>query len=66
MILEVCEIIRAEQKINTVALSGGVFQNTLLMERTLKILRDRHFNVYYNMSVPQMTVQLVWDRRLLD
>ena len=52
MILEVCEIIRAEQKINTVALSGGVFQNTLLMERTLKILRDRHFNVYYNMSVP--------------
>jgi len=37
MILEVCEIIRAEQKINTVALSGGVFQNTLLMERTLKI-----------------------------
>ncbi|WP_265446231.1 carbamoyltransferase HypF [Acetivibrio straminisolvens] len=52
MILEVCEIIRKEQNINTVALSGGVFQNTVLMERALKILRDKHFKVYYNVSVP--------------
>lgn len=52
MILEVCEIIRAEQNINTVALSGGVFQNTVLMEQALKILRNQNFEVYYNVSVP--------------
>lgn len=52
MILGVCEIIRIEQNINTIALGGGVFQNTILMERVLKILRDKCFNVYYNLSVP--------------
>lgn len=52
MILEICNDIREEKNINTVALSGGVFQNTLLMERTLKVLREKNFNVFYNIKVP--------------
>jgi hydrogenase maturation protein HypF len=35
-----------------VALSGGVFQNTILMERALGILRQNDFRVFYNISVP--------------
>lgn len=52
LILKVCEIIREKEKIGTVALSGGVFQNSLLMENTLKVLRKKDFKVYYNTVVP--------------
>lgn len=52
IILRVCEIIRLEQSINTVALSGGVFQNTVLLEQVIKILREKEFDVYYNILVP--------------
>lgn len=34
-----------------VALTGGVFQNKILMEETLKRLRQNHFEPYYNISV---------------
>ena len=51
-VLRVCEIIREEQNMNTVALSGGVFQNTILTERVLKLLREADFSVYVNMAVP--------------
>lgn len=51
-ILRVCEIIRVEHNSNTVALSGGVFQNSLLTKRVLKILRENDFNVYMNQDVP--------------
>ncbi len=37
--------------INIVALSGGVFQNDILMEETLKSLREKGFEVYYNTMV---------------
>ena len=37
--------------INKVALTGGVFQNKILMEMTLKMLREQGFEVYYNVSV---------------
>ena len=52
LILNVCQIIRDEEKVNTVALSGGVFQNTILLEEALKILREKGFNVYINRKVP--------------
>jgi len=52
MILEVCGMIRKEQNICDVALCGGVFQNTVLSERTLKLLEDNGFSVYCNMAVP--------------
>lgn len=51
-ILRICTIIRKEQGIHTVALSGGVFQNTLLTERTIQVLREQDFMVYINRVVP--------------
>jgi hydrogenase maturation protein HypF len=50
--VRVCEMIRSEQYLNTVALSGGVFQNTVLTEQALKLLRKRGFCVYVNEAVP--------------
>jgi hydrogenase maturation protein HypF len=44
--------VRATEGVNQVALSGGVFQNKVLMEATLKLLRKEGFQVYYNISVP--------------
>jgi len=52
MIGRVCERIRSLQHSNTVAISGGVFQNTILTERTLMILREKGFQVYLNQAVP--------------
>jgi len=52
VVLNICELIRLEQKIDTVAISGGVFQNTLLSERVLQVLRENKFHVYYNICVP--------------
>ena len=34
-----------------VVLSGGVFQNRVLMDKTLRLLRDNGFKPYYNISV---------------
>jgi Hydrogenase maturation factor len=51
MILDVCRHIRYNTKINLVALSGGVFQNKILMEKTLALLKQDGFKPYYNVSV---------------
>jgi hydrogenase maturation protein HypF len=37
---------------NKVALSGGVFQNSVLTQKTLSILREKGFEVYCNIAVP--------------
>ncbi len=52
MMVKVCERLRTMYKTDTVALSGGVFQNTVLTERTCSLLRERGFLVYYNLAVP--------------
>jgi hydrogenase maturation protein HypF len=52
MILDQCQKIREERGIVKVALSGGVFQNKILMELTLELLRESDFQVYYNSAVP--------------
>ncbi len=44
--------IRNERKLNRVALSGGVFQNILLLEQTCKILKSDSFEVYAHSRVP--------------
>jgi hydrogenase maturation protein HypF len=49
---EVCERLRNQYGSNTVALSGGVFQNTALTEQTLKLLRNRGFQTAMNLAVP--------------
>lgn len=51
MIRNVCLGIRREEGLETVALTGGVFQNKILMERTLELLRREGFKSYYNISV---------------
>lgn len=51
-ILTECQNIRRDRNIDTVALSGGVFQNKILMEKTLELLREQDFEVYYNIGVP--------------
>lgn len=51
LILQVCQRLRERRQVNAVALTGGVFQNQVLMEKTLSLLRQANFNVYYNISV---------------
>ena len=41
-----------EHGLNTVALSGGVFQNRLLLTRTLDWLTELGFEAYTNQRVP--------------
>jgi hydrogenase maturation protein HypF len=47
-----CEEVRQQRGVNTVALSGGVFQNRLLLERLLHRLQSSSFQVYINRLVP--------------
>ena len=51
MITEQCVAIREKTGARQVALTGGTFQNKILMEGVLKELRERDFDVYYNISV---------------
>ena len=50
--LQVCILVREKEGINTIAFSGGVFQNSVLSNRMTKILREQYFEVYYNIAVP--------------
>jgi hydrogenase maturation protein HypF len=52
MILIISSKIRKRYGINSIALSGGVFQNCVLTEQTCKLLRENGFMVYYNLAVP--------------
>jgi len=51
-IVEVCERLRATHALDRVALSGGVFQNALLLTQTSVRLRERGFQVFANQRVP--------------
>ena len=51
MIVEQCRIARAEHGADQVALTGGTFQNRILMEGVLDKLRADGFKPYYNISV---------------
>ena len=51
MILDQCIMIRDEYDTSQVALTGGTFQNKILMEDTLEKLRAHGFTPYYNISV---------------
>jgi hydrogenase maturation protein HypF len=52
MITSVCGFIVRETGIKTVALSGGVFQNRLLLKITAKLLKDAGFDVLTHREVP--------------
>ena len=52
MILQLTQKLRAQNGINTVALSGGVFQNRLLLQLTVPRLRANGFEVLLHQQVP--------------
>ena len=52
MVREVCCRIRSESKLSAVALSGGVWQNQLLLARTLARLHGEGLQVYIHRWVP--------------
>jgi hydrogenase maturation protein HypF len=51
VILNQCQTIRRKTGASQVALTGGVFQNKILMEESLDLLRREEFEPYYNISV---------------
>jgi hydrogenase maturation protein HypF len=52
MILKACVAIGRARRLALVALSGGVFQNQLLLRRTVGLLEDVGFNVLTHRQVP--------------
>jgi hydrogenase maturation protein HypF len=52
LIFQVARRIRAERKLHRVALSGGVFQNRLLLKRTTRLLESTGFEVLTHSRVP--------------
>jgi hydrogenase maturation protein HypF len=51
-IADVCALVREATGVGTVALSGGVFQNLLLLERTTDLLENLGFRVLTHSRVP--------------
>ena len=51
-LLELAKAAREETKLNTVALSGGVFCNRYLTVRCIKLLKKAGFSVLFNRDVP--------------
>jgi hydrogenase maturation protein HypF len=52
LIFQVARRIRAERRLHRVALSGGVFQNRLLLKRTTRLLESTGFEVLTHSRVP--------------
>jgi len=51
-LLEMAKAVRESTKLNTVALSGGVFCNRYLTIRCIKLLKKTGFSVLFNREVP--------------
>ncbi|MDP4120017.1 MAG: carbamoyltransferase HypF [Bacillota bacterium] len=52
MVFNMCLEIRQNEGISDVALSGGVFQNIILLSTCERLLKENGFNVYINHLVP--------------
>ena len=52
MVAEACDSARTKSGLDTVALSGGCFQNTLLLGMTDKLLTERGFKVLKHSMIP--------------
>jgi hydrogenase maturation protein HypF len=52
LIVDGCALLRERHGLGAVALSGGVFQNTLLLGRTVSRLRARGFTVLVHSRIP--------------
>ena len=51
-LLEMAKAAREDKKLNTVALSGGVFCNRYLTNRLIKLLMENSFSVLFNRDIP--------------
>jgi hydrogenase maturation protein HypF len=49
---DLCETIRKETQLKRIVLSGGVFQNSLLLTGLLKALEKKNFQVFTHRLVP--------------
>jgi len=52
MVDQVCRAIRDQSDVEEVALSGGVWQNMVLLSRTVRLLRQSGFKIYLHRQVP--------------
>ena len=52
MIKELCQVISNKTSITQVVLSGGVFQNRLLLRKAVSLLEDDGFTVFTHQQVP--------------
>ncbi len=52
MVQRICRDIRDERGVEKIALSGGVWQNNLLLSRTVELLQAHHFDIYLHRQVP--------------
>jgi hydrogenase maturation protein HypF len=52
MVLQVCLNLRREHQLNRVALSGGVWQNMTLLDKSMKSLKKDGFEVYLHQNTP--------------
>jgi hydrogenase maturation protein HypF len=52
IIVATCNELRTENGVTTVALSGGTFQNMLLLTQTITLLKENQFVVYTHQRVP--------------
>lgn len=52
LILQVAKIAKKEEGLDTVCLSGGVFQNKVLTEMAVSLLNDNGFHVYIHRILP--------------
>jgi hydrogenase maturation protein HypF len=52
LVLQVCREIRAQNGINQVALSGGVWQNITLLEITTSLLQEDGFELFLHRQIP--------------
>jgi hydrogenase maturation protein HypF len=52
MIKDMCNKIKKLYNLKNVIISGGVFQNSYLSEKTEKILIENGFKVYQNLEIP--------------
>jgi len=52
MVKQMCQLINSETGIKKVALSGGVFQNRLLLNKTVTLLEQNGFQVFTHRQVP--------------
>jgi hydrogenase maturation protein HypF len=52
LFVDLCTVIRKERELNRVVLSGGVFQNSILLSGLVKALEARNFSVFSHQQVP--------------